>query len=56
VLNASLGLVWESWEFSIFGKNLTNDRKIIQSPEVNTLVEGYTVHPLTVGMMGKVHF
>jgi iron complex outermembrane receptor protein len=56
VLNASLGLEGENWEFSIYGKNLTYDRRIITQPQVNEVVEGYTVYPMTLGMRAKVKF
>lgn len=55
VLNASLGFVTGRFEIDLYGKNLGNDRKIIQQPEVNTVFEAYTVRPLTVGLSGKLH-
>jgi iron complex outermembrane receptor protein len=54
VLNASLGLEGQSWEVQAYGKNLTYDRRIITQPQVNEVVEGYTVRPLTVGMRVKL--
>jgi iron complex outermembrane receptor protein len=53
VLNASFGLDTGAWELSVYGKNLTYDRRIITQPQVNEVVEGYTVRPLTVGMRAK---
>jgi hypothetical protein len=33
-LDASLGLEYGRWEFTLFGKNLTNNNKIIQRPDI----------------------
>jgi outer membrane receptor protein involved in Fe transport len=56
VLNASIGLEMENYDFSLYAKNLADDRTIIQRPEINTVVEGYTVRPLTVGVTAKIRF
>lgn len=56
VLNASFGFTGRIFDVSLYAKNLANDRKIIQQPEVNTVFEAYTVHPLTVGVTLKAHF
>jgi iron complex outermembrane recepter protein len=56
VLNASFGYTGRIFDVSLYAKNLANDRKIIQQPEVNTVFEAYTVHPLTVGITIKAHF
>ena len=56
VLNASLGVNWSNWELSLYGKNLNNDKSTISKPEVNTMFEGYTVHPLTVGFLAKYKY
>jgi outer membrane receptor protein involved in Fe transport len=56
VLNASVGVKFATFEVSLYAKNLTNDRTIIQRPEINTVIEGYTVRPLTVGVTVKVPF
>jgi iron complex outermembrane receptor protein len=50
VLNASVTLASTAYEISLYAKNLNNDQKIIQTPEVNTVVEGYTVRPRTIGL------
>jgi outer membrane receptor protein involved in Fe transport len=54
VLNASFGLRGKTYEISAYAKNLANDRKIIQQPEVNTVFEAYTVRPRTAGLTLKV--
>jgi iron complex outermembrane receptor protein len=33
-LDATLGLDYGRWEFTVFGKNLTNDKTIIQRPDI----------------------
>jgi outer membrane receptor for ferric coprogen and ferric-rhodotorulic acid len=54
VLNSSLGLTGRGYEITAYAKNLGNDRKIIQQPEINTVFEAYTVHPRTVGLTLKL--
>jgi outer membrane receptor protein involved in Fe transport len=56
VLNASVGLETEAYDVTLYAKNLGDDRTIIQRPELNTVVEGYTVRPLTVGISAKYRF
>jgi iron complex outermembrane receptor protein len=71
-LNASMGIDYGQWEFTMFGKNLTNNNKIIQRPdiqgsasplyEVNYLgnqvrnAQGFTLRPLTVGVNATYKF
>jgi outer membrane receptor protein involved in Fe transport len=55
VLNVSLGYSGKLLNLSIYAKNLANDRKIIQQPEVNTVFEAYTVHPRVVGVTAKLN-
>jgi outer membrane receptor protein involved in Fe transport len=50
VLDGSVGVDFDLWEISLYGKNITNDQTIIQSPHDNGTIKGYTVRPLTVGM------
>jgi outer membrane receptor protein involved in Fe transport len=56
VLNASIGIETETYEIALYAKNLADDRTIIQRPEINTVVEGYTVRPLTAGVRAKFKF
>jgi outer membrane receptor protein involved in Fe transport len=56
VLNASVGLETEAYDLALYVKNLGDDRTIIQRPELNTVIEGYTVRPLTVGISAKYRF
>jgi len=56
VLNASMTLAATGYEVSLYAKNLNNDQKIIQSPQINTVVEGYTVRPRTIGLSARFWF
>ena len=56
VLNASFTVAATKYEVSLYAKNLNNDQKIIQSPQINTVVEGYTVRPRTFGLTGRYFF
>jgi outer membrane receptor protein involved in Fe transport len=56
VLNANVGVETELYQVSLYVKNMLDDRTIIQRPEINTVVEGYTVRPLTVGVQAKYRF
>jgi hypothetical protein len=49
-------MVDKKTEFSVYAKNALNNQTIIQRPEVNTVFEGYTVRPLTVGVTAKLKF
>jgi outer membrane receptor protein involved in Fe transport len=54
VVNASIGLRFGANQITLYAKNLFDNRTIIQSPEINTVVEGYTVHPRTIGLTLKL--
>jgi len=40
----------------LWGKNLTNNQTIIQRPNVASVLEAYTVVPLTVGLTVSKEF
>lgn len=56
VLNLSATLARNEYEFTLFAKNALDNHTIIQRPQINTVVEGYTVRPRTIGITGKVKF
>jgi iron complex outermembrane receptor protein len=56
LLGASLGISAGAWEFSLYAKNLLDERKIIQSPADNFVAEGYTPVPRIIGVTGNVRF
>jgi iron complex outermembrane recepter protein len=55
-LNASIRLTRGKYAVSIYAKNLLNDETLIQTPEVNTVYQGYTVHPRVIGATFEAHF
>ena len=56
LLGASLGITAGAWEFSVYAKNILDDRKVIQSPADNYVAEGYTPVPRVIGVTGNVRF
>ena len=56
VLNASMRVSGKNFDVSFYAKNLANDKTIIQTPLINTVVEGYTVRPRTIGLTGRIRF
>ena len=71
-LDASAGIDFGRWEVTVFGRNLTNNNKIIQRPDIQGSaspaynfdylgsslrnVQGFTLRPLTVGMNASLRF
>jgi iron complex outermembrane receptor protein len=56
-VDASTGLSWDKWELSLFVKNLANNQKIIQRPEVQgTANEAYRIVPRTFGISLSAKF
>lgn len=49
-IDASVGVDLGNWEVSIFGKNLANNDKVIQRPNVQGVNEGFRLRPMTIGM------
>jgi len=56
VLNGSLGFRMDQTEVSLYAKNLANDQTIIQRPVINSVTEGYTLRPITIGVTAKQNF
>jgi len=56
VLNASVGFYMGSWTASLYAKNLTDSKIILQQPVINSVVEAYTLRPLTAGIQLTKHF
>jgi len=56
VLNLNVALMAKSYDVTLYAKNALNNQTIIQSPEINTVVEGYTMRPRTVGLTGTFRF
>jgi len=51
IVDASVGADIDSWEVSLFAKNLLNDKTIIQRPFVQFLTEALRPRPRTIGVM-----
>ncbi|HEX3061186.1 MAG TPA: hypothetical protein VHP55_00895, partial [Usitatibacter sp.] len=51
IVDASVGADIDSWEVSLFAKNLLNDQTIIQRPFVQFLTEALRPRPRTIGLM-----
>jgi outer membrane receptor protein involved in Fe transport len=56
VFNMMVGVNSGRYQLSLYGKNLFDNRTIIQEPEINSVFTGYTVRPLTVGVSAKMYF
>lgn len=70
--DATIGLDFGRWEVTIFGRNLTNNNKIIQRPDIQGSAsalyglnylgtnvrnsQGFTLRPLTVGLNASLRF
>jgi len=54
VLNASVGIDTGTWEVSVYGKNLTYDRIIINQPQVKRSCRRLYVRPMTVGVRARL--
>jgi len=50
VMNLTVGVDLASWQGQLYARNLLNDHTVIQSPTINSLVTGYAMQPLTVGI------
>lgn len=71
-LDVNIGLTYGNWDFTLFGRNLTNNNKIIQRPNIQGSAspiynfeylgttlrnnQGFTLRPLTVGMNAAYRF
>jgi len=54
ILNMSVGITRDKLSVGLYAKNLLNWKNIIQYPSVNSVQEGYTVRPMTVGIMATL--
>jgi outer membrane receptor protein involved in Fe transport len=50
IVNLNLGVKRGALTVGLYAKNLLNWKNVIQYPSVNTVQEGYTVRPLTIGI------
>jgi iron complex outermembrane receptor protein len=56
VVNLNLGVAVGPYEVSLYAKNLFDDRTILQSPQINSIIQGYTLRPQTIGMSFQAKF
>jgi hypothetical protein len=50
ILNLNVGFTHDKLTVGLYAKNLMNWKNIIQYPSVNSVPEGYTVRPRTIGI------
>ena len=55
-LDASTGMTFDRWEFTLFAKNLANYTKIIQRPSIQGVDEAFYVRPRTIGVTASYEF
>jgi iron complex outermembrane receptor protein len=56
VWNLSVMIENKQYQFMAYAKNAFNNQTIIQKPEINTVFEGYTVRPRTIGVQATLKF
>jgi hypothetical protein len=55
-MGLTAGIDYDAWEFSLFAKNVLNDQKIIQKPNLQSVNRGYTLTPRTMGVSASLKF
>jgi len=50
VMGLSGGVNYGDWQVAVFARNVFNDQKIIQRPNLQTVNRGYTLTPRTIGL------
>ena len=56
VFGLTTGANYKGWEISLFAKNVFNEQKVIQRPNLQTVNRGYTLTPRTIGISGELRF
>jgi iron complex outermembrane receptor protein len=56
VFNMNVGVAFDKYEVSLYAKNLFDDRTILQSPQINSIIQGYSLRPQTIGMTFQAKF
>ncbi len=54
--DASAGIGYERWEFTLFAKNLTNTQTVLQQPSIQSVSEAYYLRPRTIGVTAAYSF
>jgi iron complex outermembrane recepter protein len=56
VVNLNAGVGFGKYEVSVYAKNLFDDRTILQSPQINSIIQGYSLRPQTIGLTFQARF
>jgi len=56
LLGLNAGVDYAAWEFALFAKNVLNDQKIVQRPNLQSVNRGYTLTPRTIGLSAAFKF
>ncbi|MBS0367067.1 MAG: TonB-dependent receptor [Proteobacteria bacterium] len=56
VFGMTAGVTWHNWQFLMFGRNLFNDQKVIQRPNLQSVNRGYMLTPRTLGVSVEYAF
>ncbi len=56
VVNVNAGVGFGRYEVALYAKNLFDDRTILQSPQINSVTQGYTLRPQTIGLSVQAKF
>ncbi len=56
VVNMNAGVSLGKYEVSLYAKNLFDDRTILQSPQINSVIQGYSLRPQTIGLSFQAKF
>ncbi|MEJ1965047.1 MAG: TonB-dependent receptor [Gammaproteobacteria bacterium] len=54
--NMNAGVSFGRYDVSLYAKNLFNDRTILQTPQINSIIQGYTLRPQTIGLSFQARF
>ncbi|MBU6259717.1 MAG: TonB-dependent receptor [Burkholderiales bacterium] len=55
-VDASTGLTFAGWQATLFVKNLTNTRRAIQQPSIQSVTTAYYLRPRTIGLRASTDF
>jgi iron complex outermembrane recepter protein len=56
VVNLNTGVDVGPFQVAVYAKNLFDSKTILQSPQINSVIEAYTLRPRTVGLTAQVKF
>ena len=56
VTNLNAGVGFGKYEIAVYAKNLFDNRTILQSPQINSVIQGYTLRPQTLGISFQAKF